>query len=153
MKLYVLRHGEAEPYVATDQSRPLTERGRDDVRRVIKSVQEELRGMAVVLASPYLRAQQTADIACESIVPLQRESRAELVPETALTDFFNMLQQRDERNVLLVSHQPLVGRVVEQMCGNFAAEYAMSTANLVRIDCDYPAPGCGTFRWIKRVAD
>ena len=155
MKIYLLRHGEAEPHAATDRNRQLTARGRDDVRQVITDIAAELRDVSLVIASPYVRAQQTADIAYDVIavagqVQIHRETSEALVPDAFLTDFFAMLQQCSVDAVLLVSHQPLVGKIVEQLCGKSAAEYAMSTANLVRIDCDYPAADCGTFCWIKR---
>ncbi|EXF44228.1 phosphohistidine phosphatase SixA [Pseudomonas sp. BAY1663] len=59
MRLWLLRHGEAEPRARTDAERNLTERGRRDVRENAA----HLRGRALqaILVSPYRRAQQTAD--------------------------------------------------------------------------------------------
>ena len=63
MTLWLLRHGEAEARARSDAERPLTERGRKEVRRCA----ERLRGrpLQYILASPYLRAQQTAEIVRE----------------------------------------------------------------------------------------
>ena len=59
MKLWLLRHGEAEPRARTDAERNLTEGGRRDVRRSATF----LRGkpLQTILVSPFHRAQQTAD--------------------------------------------------------------------------------------------
>ena len=60
MKLWVLRHGQAEARAATDAQRPLTETGRQEALRMGEHLQGET--LEVILASPYLRAQQTAEL-------------------------------------------------------------------------------------------
>ena len=60
MKLWILRHGEAEPHARSDAQRNLTEHGREQVRQAAA----HLIGQSIdtILVSPYVRAQQTAEI-------------------------------------------------------------------------------------------
>ncbi len=66
MKLWVLRHGEAEPYGARpDPERALTAHGREEVLR--SAAQLIGQPLAAIYASPYLRAQQTAQLVREAL--------------------------------------------------------------------------------------
>ncbi|MHB8822509.1 MAG: SixA phosphatase family protein, partial [Pseudomonadaceae bacterium] len=60
MKLWLLRHGEAEPRARTDAERNLTEQGRLDVRAIAAHLRNQ--PLQTILVSPYQRAQQTAEI-------------------------------------------------------------------------------------------
>ncbi|HSC76830.1 MAG TPA: histidine phosphatase family protein, partial [Pseudomonadales bacterium] len=64
MKLFFLRHGQAG-HNRNDDIRELTQQGRDDVRCVANAQHEAMACVQHVLVSPIVRAQQTADIACE----------------------------------------------------------------------------------------
>ena len=60
MKLWFIRHGEAEPYQAHDAERQLTNYGRQQVVQAA----DFLRDISFdrVLCSPYIRARQTAEL-------------------------------------------------------------------------------------------
>ena len=62
MRLYIVRHGEAQPRAATDAARPLTERGRQSVSTLWQALSSEGLTPVMLAVSPYVRAQQTADI-------------------------------------------------------------------------------------------
>lgn len=135
MKLFFLRHGEAA-YDSNDDIRELTNRGRDDVARVARLRRAALAGVEQVLASPILRAQQTADIACLAVgIAAPRHTVDWLVHETPLREALAALAMLD-RNTLLVGHQPLAGRLVESLCGLHAGETMIGTANLVEMEGD-----------------
>lgn len=65
MKLWLLRHGEAEPHASRDSERRLTAHGR---KEVLQSA-ARLAGLPLdgILASPYVRAQQTAELVREAL--------------------------------------------------------------------------------------
>lgn len=66
MRLWVLRHGEAEPYGARpDPERALTAHGREEVLR--SAAQLIGQPLTAIYASPYLRAQQTAQLVREAL--------------------------------------------------------------------------------------
>lgn len=66
MKLWVLRHGEAVPYGSCpDSERELTEHGR---KEALSSAARLIgQPLTAIYASPYLRAQQTAQIVREAL--------------------------------------------------------------------------------------
>lgn len=69
MDLYIMRHGDAGPNqssAADDNARELTQRGRADARQLIEQMKgASLPPPSIILASPLIRAQQTAEIAKE----------------------------------------------------------------------------------------
>ncbi|KTT42489.1 phosphohistidine phosphatase, partial [Pseudomonas oryzihabitans] len=58
MKLWLLRHGEAEARAPSDELRELTVAGRAAVLRSAAQLQDA--DLQLILASPYVRARQTA---------------------------------------------------------------------------------------------
>ena len=64
MKLCFLRHGEADwpNWTKPDNERPLTERGRKEMKRVAKFLERLKLVPDVILTSPLPRASQTAEI-------------------------------------------------------------------------------------------
>jgi phosphohistidine phosphatase len=113
MKLWVLRHGEAVPYGSCpDSERELTEHGRKEA--LSSAAQLIGQPLTAIYASPYLRAQQTAQIVREAL-GFEPEIRTVewLTPETdpdKVTD-----QLVSVSNVLLVSHNPLVGNLLSYL--------------------------------------
>lgn len=63
MKVWILRHGEAEGHARTDAERNLTEHGRAEVLR--SAAQLMGQPLSAIIASPYVRAQQTAELVRE----------------------------------------------------------------------------------------
>lgn len=133
MKLFFLRHGEAE-YHRNDDIRQLTEKGRQDVQRVALACRESLTSVQQVLVSPIVRAQQTADIACEAAcIRVPRTTVDWLIHETPLREALMALAKLDG-NILLVGHQPLAGKLVESLCDLQPGETDIGTANLIAME-------------------
>jgi phosphohistidine phosphatase len=65
MRLYLLRHAEAEPHCADDFSRRLTDKGSGQSRRVGEFLKEHDVRPGLILSSPVLRAKETASIVVE----------------------------------------------------------------------------------------
>lgn len=114
MKLWVLRHGEAEPHGSQphDSERALTEHGREEVLRSAA----RLIGQPVtaIYSSPYLRAQQTAQLVRDAL-GFEPEIRTVewLTPETDPDKVAEQLVSVSD--VLLVSHNPLVGNLLSYL--------------------------------------
>ncbi|MBF6033434.1 phosphohistidine phosphatase SixA [Pseudomonas sp. P155] len=133
MKLWVLRHGEAVRYGSCpDSERELTEHGR---KEVLNSAAHLIgQPLTAIYASPYLRAQQTAQIVREAL-GFEPEIRTVewLTPEVdpdKVTD-----QLVSVSNVLLVSHNPLVGNLLSYL--QHGAGYPpekVSTAGLAELE-------------------
>ncbi len=141
MRLWLLRHGEAEPRARTDAERNLTEGGRRDVRRSATF----LRGkpLQVVLASPYQRAQQTADEVCKALgFSGRRETVDWATPESDLEEALRALDLRGESDLLLVTHQPFVGNLAGWLVnGSHAEPLPMATASLAELEGEAIAGG------------
>lgn len=134
MKLWLLRHGEAERHAAHDELRRLTERGRREVR----SISAQLRDvpLAGIFASPYVRARQTAALVVESLglqIPVQLADW--LIPDAEPRLAVNELSGMGEGDWLLVSHQPLVGNLASLLIhGHVADPLPFGTASLLELE-------------------
>lgn len=142
MKLWILRHGEAQVQARTDAERNLTEHGRGEVLRSAAHLIGQ--PISAILASPYVRAQQTAELVRDA---LGFEPAIKTVPW--LTPEGNPLQvlaQLDtdgaDDNVLLVSHQPLVGSLISFLQhGHQRQPQPMHTASLAELEGDFALAG------------
>ena len=112
MQLYIMRHGDAVMQAPTDAQRPLSDRGRKQVAAMARHFLPLLPTR--VLVSPYIRAQQTAAILCESLVLNGGQLRhADFI--TPDGDPFQVVQELEPYSsdvLLMVSHQPLVGTLL-----------------------------------------
>lgn len=141
MKLWILRHGEAEPRANSDAERRLTSHGRE---QVLYSAALLLgQPLQAILVSPYVRAQQTAALVQETLdFPQSLRTVAWLTPESSVREAITELEQLGFEHVLLVSHQPLVGALVGMLeHGHLQQPAAMSTASLAELEGDWPLPG------------
>lgn len=144
MKLWILRHGEAEFRKTTDPERELTQQGYKEVQAAGRSLAKHAGAGLVVLASPYRRAQQTAEAVLQAL--RRPVTTLQTVPwctpdedPIAALDHLALCQ---ETELLLVSHMPFVsalaGLLVE---GNLYAGPSMRTASLVELDVPIVAAG------------
>ncbi|MBD9416028.1 phosphohistidine phosphatase SixA [Pseudomonas sp. PDM16] len=139
MTLWLLRHGEAEPRARSDAERALTEGGRKEVRRSA----EHLRGQPLqhILVSPYLRAQQTAEIVREVLgLKLSLTTVDWATPDDSPREAANRLDDHPGE-CLLVSHNPLLGSLSGLLVhGHLQQPMGLRTASLVALEGD-PVPG------------
>ena len=142
MKLWVLRHGEAEPHARRDAERELTAHGREQVlHSAARLIGQPLDS---ILVSPYVRARQTAELVRKTLgftsglvtVPW-------LTPDSEPK--FAISKLPDTGNVLLVSHQPFVGDLISLLLhGNLRQPLPMQTASLVELEGEWPLAGSMT---------
>ncbi|WP_110947206.1 phosphohistidine phosphatase SixA [Pseudomonas bohemica] len=141
MKLWILRHGEAQYRARTDAERELTSNGREEVL----SSAAYLLGQPLrwIIASPYVRARQTADIVrqalgfADSVVTVPW-----LTPDSDARRVLENLDLYASDDVLLVSHQPLVGALIGlAVHGNLQQAEPMHTASLAELEADFPLAG------------
>ena len=112
--IVLMRHGEAEPYSGQDSSRPLTERGRVQASLTGRWLREQNLPVSHIVASPYPRAQQSAQCIADSleldvvtvrdITPDKSEAKA----EAALVDHMG---------AVVCFHQPILGRLLHRWTG------------------------------------
>ena len=142
MKIWILRHGEAEPHARRDAERELTAHGREQV--LLSAALLIGQPLDSILVSPYVRAQQTAELVRKALgftsglitVPW-------LTPESEPK--FAVSKLPDSGNVLLVSHQPFVGELISLLVhGHVRQPQPMQTASLVELEGEWPLAGSMT---------
>ena len=144
MKVWVLRHGEAQALASTDRERPLTPLGLMQTQLVGQFLAGQA-GIERVFVSPYLRAQQTCAEVLRSL-GLTAQTADWLTPDASpvqVVDALDHLQGEEQIwEVLLVSHQPLVSELVSLLVdGHLQGYHPMAPASLVALEGDFVAPG------------
>ena len=115
-QLWLLRHGEAEPHAADDDSRELTARGEEQARaagRALAALELVFHG---VYTSPKVRARRTAELACEAlgVEPVVHEPLREGFDAG---DARELLLTGEDPRILVVGHNPDFAQVVHDMTG------------------------------------
>ena len=138
MKLYLLRHGEAEPYRSDDASRALTRVGCDAV--VTRG--EALAPVDQLFCSPYVRARQSADLVQQRLGQnIQIEPL--LTPDQPVKAVIDWLQTLPEGDTCLIGHNPLLSQLANTLLGE-SSTVSLSTAGLVCLEADAWYPGGAT---------
>lgn len=148
MKVFVARHGEASFDAPSDHERPLTERGESVSKALVLAHLDELQQIQEIWCSHLTRAVQTATLYADAL-SLKLNRKTFLSPEGSPSQVIRQLEKKQElKAVLLVSHQPLVGDLVGQLCGDPYSAHPFVTSEVVVLDMDYPAAGMA-----EKVAD
>ncbi len=118
MRLYLLRHGAAEDKLGkSDAARALTKEGREDIAAVAVAVAPLLKRPLRIITSPYLRAEQTAEVFREVARAEEKLRLTEaMLPEGAwgaLKPELEKLVEEGVHSVVAVGHNPSIS----QMCG------------------------------------
>ena len=128
MELILWRHCEAEPGVP-DEARRLTPLGLEHARRVAAWLDERLSANARIVVSPAVRAQQTAQAlgrACET--------SADVGTGTSVDALLDAVRWPEAEVVLVVGHQPTLGRIVAWLVDNERGERVVGPGELVWLD-------------------
>lgn len=143
MRIWILRHGEAERETRYDPDRALTARGNDDAQAAGIFLSGVVPASLQVCASPYKRAQQTAQAAVQAL-PQQRIATVDwLTPDTDPQIVLRAFEQLPRNDILLVSHQPLVSALIGVLTsGDYRAGPAMNTASLAELELTTVGIGC-----------
>jgi phosphohistidine phosphatase len=141
VNVWILRHGQAAPQARTDSERELTAKGREEVLHSAAHLMGQ--PLQRIVASPYVRAQQTAELVRQtlgfsgSIVTVPW-----LTPDSNPRRVLDELEAYNAEDVLLVSHQPLVGALIGlAVHGSVQQAETMHTASLAHLEADLPLAG------------
>lgn len=155
MEVILFRHGRAESAANCDKNRALTPSGRDELQRAVQSSGARLQGIDSVWVSPYLRARQTLEV-IQGLQSRLRDCPTEvqefLTPCGNPQAVIDRLNEHDDvcRRLLLVSHQPLLGTLLDELCGFEPGQYRLSTGSMAAVNLETAvARGCGTLTWIQ----
>lgn len=143
MKLYIMRHGEAEYAAPSDELRPLSVHGQEQARQVAQQLWDI--PFTGILASPYLRAQQTAKLVQVEIEGPAITTSSCIVP--GASPMMAVDQLPDQGIWLLVAHMPLVARLTGLLTdGIESSGLSYSTAMVAELDMDLPGSGMATLQ-------
>lgn len=148
MKIYLLRHADAEGTRTTDAARGLTELGFDQARAAGRFCVRSGIMPALLLTSPYRRARQTAECVGDAlrVAPQTAAFLASgMEPETGL-DELRAYQQLSE--VMIVGHQPDLSLLAAALLGLEDAEnLAFGKASVMGLEAGRVAKGGGLLRF------
>jgi phosphohistidine phosphatase len=149
-RLYVLRHGNAEPYgLGQDEFRKLTELGVAEVKATARAFLAKNEVPDVVLVSPYVRAQQTATHFLSVLeAGLEIQNSPLITPYGKEVEVTEWLDQLPYESILLITHQPFAYQLVDFLVDEpLPANFAMATATLAAVEGEFFAGACCRFRW------
>ena len=145
MKLYFLRHGEADwpGWTKADDERPLTDFGKKEVRQVAKFLNRLKVKPDLVVTSPLPRALQTAEVAAEQLETKLRQDEA-LEPGFGISELRTVLKRHRSKVLMLVGHEPDFSSVNSALTG---ASLKLSKAGVALVDIDQE-PQEGRLLWL-----
>jgi phosphohistidine phosphatase len=152
MEIYILRHGIAEEAKAghPDSERALTEAGREKLRRVLDRARSAGVKPSLILASPYRRAVETAQMAGQSLGCGRILESEALVPGSTPEEVWDAIRERRKEDALLLAgHEPLLGMTVAHLLGAPALQVDLKKAALVCIEQEsFGAAPRGILKWM-----
>lgn len=148
MQVFIMRHGDAALDAASDSVRPLTSCGCDESRLMANWLKGQKVDIERVLVSPFLRAEQTLDVVGECMnLPGNVGVLPELTPcgdVGMVSAWLQTLANEGVASVLVISHLPLVGYLVSELCpGETPPMFTTSAIASVTLD----ESGKGIFNW------
>lgn len=152
MNIYIMRHGEASHYGRLDAERKLTEHGKKQSIQIAKWLKRQLGCFDYGLVSPYVRAQQTLET-INTILPVTLvEVSQDLTPDGSVNliiDRLNNLHHKQVNSILIISHLPLVGYLISDLCPSVSPPL-FSTASVALVTLS--PEGVGTYQWVQNVS-
>ena len=157
MNLFLLRHGLAvdrsKPGLKKDADRPLTPKGKQRLWRVAEAMEEMDLEFDAIIASPFLRAAQTAEIVAEALELRKKLSSSEhLTPNgnpKLLLEHINQLKPAP-KDVLIVGHEPYLSQLIGLLvAGNTNALIDLKKGALCKLEIETLRCGrCATLAWL-----
>ena len=136
MQVFLMRHGEAVTS-DVDPARPLSEAGRQEVRRLGKFLDAAGVRVLRVVHSGKLRAEQTAELVAAAVAPgIPLEADERLAPNGSVEPWAREALEWNQ-DTLIVGHLPFVGRLTGLLLtgregSGIATFHSASTACLER---------------------
>jgi phosphohistidine phosphatase len=156
MKIYFLRHGEAEEKKKgmEDKDRPLTSLGAATISNMARSLTKVIENLDLIFTSPYLRAAQTADIVGNIFGKKDNIVRSEnLLVGTPSSELLNEIKRyKDTETILLIGHQPQLGICVSFLTGVSEDNITIKKGSCAFVNIGELKENAGELVWIKDAA-
>ena len=157
MELYLLRHGLAvergTPGFKDDATRPLTPKGKKQLKRVGRTMVKLDLDFQLILTSPLLRARETAELVAVSLKAAKRLKLCDaLAADREPLALMRSLQRLKPvpQKVLLVGHEPFLSQLISLLTtGGADLAVELPKAGLCKLDLDKLRVGkCARLVWL-----
>lgn len=112
MKLYLVRHAIAEDLAdhEEDSLRPLTEKGREKMKKIAAALKDIGVHPDLIVSSPYVRASQTASVLAKELKYKEELRYSDfLVPTGEADDMIGEIKEKySVEELMLVGHEPSI---------------------------------------------
>ena len=147
MIIYLLRHGDA-PYDAKECERSLSSQGKIDTQNVIRQHLSELAKLQLIVCSTTLRSKQTLQVLSDMLdypgeVLLSNMLCSSGKVSAVQACINQLIGSRNLESVLLLSHQPLIGDILEYITDQKGLSWSMNTSTFAAIDAASFSRGFG----------
>src|SRR4029077_21082863 len=134
MYLYFLRHGEADwpNWEKSDDERPLTQRGKKEMREAGKLLARMKTKPELIVTSPLPRASETAAIAAEHLQIKCREDKL-LSPGFRRPALERLLRRYPAESLMVVGHEPDFTETISALTGG---SLKLSKAGVALVELD-----------------
>lgn len=153
----LMRHGHAQSVASMDALRPLSEKGEINAKKMASNQSQHLASVDLMLVSPYLRAQETADIVtpfCGAVERLVSDIIIPSgVPQLVIDHLYDLFKQKENvRHILLVTHNPFVSDLAASLCGRYdMTNWDFGTSAMAAFKTEVVATDCCEFRWLENI--
>ncbi len=151
MRIYIMRHGDANQNIFEDRIRPLSELGVQAVSRVGNYLKLQNVKIDLIITSPFLRTYQTAEIISKIFnIEDKIEESNKLLIESCPNEIISDLSKKNvENGILLVGHQPSVGNLISHLTNGKQVNITMGKAALACIEIDHSLrQNNGVLKWM-----
>ena len=157
MELFLLRHGIAVERGARgfedDSARPLTPKGRRQLRKIAGAMKKMDLDFDLILSSPLLRAKQTAEIVAAGLKlkKILKFSNS-LAPGGNMAVLFRQLERMKPlpEKILLVGHEPGLSQLISVcVTGGLQTRMNFKKGGLCKLEVEKLRAGkCAAFAWL-----
>jgi phosphohistidine phosphatase len=157
MELYLLRHGIAVERgtrgFEDDFSRPLTPKGRRQLRKTAGAFKKLGRKFDLILSSPLLRAKQTAEIVATELHLRKRLRYSNALAPGGLASILLRQLNRAKpapKKILLVGHEPDLSRLISLLVnGRLQLQLDFKKGALCKLEAESLRAGaCAKLAWL-----
>jgi phosphohistidine phosphatase len=154
--IYLLRHGPAgqrSKWHGNDADRPLSERGRVQVRRVSRVLWRAGIQTELIVTSPFARATETAEIVSDVFELDQPPTIEPLLQPGIKPDRLHVVLRThiDIGSILIVGHEPSLSHLISYLCAS--RQPPLKKAGLAEVTIDREEPPRGRLTWLAEPKD
>jgi phosphohistidine phosphatase len=157
MNFYILRHGIAvergSPDFENDSERPLTPKGKKQLRKISAAMEKMGLHFDLILCSPLLRAKQTAEIIAGNLKLKRRlQFSDELAPDGSPKKLIQQLNELKPLpgNILFAGHEPYLSELISLLVsGGKHVAIDFKKGGLCKLEIENLSAGkCATLAWL-----